>query len=48
VARWLAQITAGHFVQRPHALNDHCLICCVDSLGIEDLAERARLFEVVT
>ena len=48
VARWLAQITAGHFVQRPHALTDHCLICCVDSLGIEDLAERARLFEVVT
>ena len=46
VARWLAEIAAGRFVQRPHALTDHCLICCVDSLGIEDLAERARLFEV--
>ena len=48
VARWLAEITAGRFVQRPHALTDRCLLCCVDSLGIEDLAERARLFEVGT
>lgn len=48
VARWLAEIAAGRFVQRPHALTDHCLLCCVDSLGIEDLAERARLFEVGT
>ena len=48
VARWLAEIAAGRFVQRPHALTDRCLLCCVDSLGIEDLAERARLFEVGT
>ena len=46
VARWLAEIANGHFVAKPHSLGDHCLICCVDSLGIEDLAERARLFEV--
>ena len=46
VAHWLAEITAGRFVPKPHSLGDYCLICCVDSLGIEDLAERARLFEV--
>ena len=33
---------------RPTApsFTDHCLMCCVDSLGVEELAERARLFEV--
>jgi hypothetical protein len=46
VARWLAEIADGRFVAKPHSLGDYCLICCVDSLGIEDLAERARLFEV--
>ena len=46
VTHWLAEIAAGRFIAKPHSLGDYCLICCVDSLGIEDLAERARLFEV--
>lgn len=45
VGRWLADIAAGRFTPRPHPLNGRCLMCCVDSLGIDDLAERARLFE---
>jgi hypothetical protein len=45
VARWLAEIAGGRFAPRPHPLNGRCLMCCVDSLGIEDLAERARLFD---
>ncbi|MGZ4769333.1 MAG: hypothetical protein ACXVLX_11755, partial [Ilumatobacteraceae bacterium] len=44
VAHWLAEIADGRFIAKPHSLGDYCLICCVDSLGIEDLAERARLF----
>jgi hypothetical protein len=44
VARWLGEIVAGHFAPRPHTANGRCLICCVDSLGVEELAERARLF----
>jgi hypothetical protein len=47
VGRWLADITGGNFAPRPHPLNGRCLMCCVDSLGIEDLAERARLFDPV-
>ncbi|MGZ4739332.1 MAG: PD-(D/E)XK nuclease family protein [Ilumatobacteraceae bacterium] len=46
VAHWLAEIADGRFIAKPHSLGDYCLICCVDSLGIEDLAERARLFGV--
>jgi hypothetical protein len=46
VAHSLAEIATGHFAPRPHPLNGRCLMCCVDSLGIEDLAERARLFEL--
>lgn len=45
VARWLAEIAAGRFTPRPHPANGRCLMCCVDSLGVEDLAERARLFD---
>jgi ATP-dependent helicase/nuclease subunit B len=44
VRRWLDEIEAGWFAPRPHPLNGRCLMCCVDSLGIEELAERARLF----
>jgi hypothetical protein len=44
VARWLAEIGAGQFVPRPHEVNGHCMMCCVDALGVEELAERARLF----
>ncbi|HEY0520638.1 MAG TPA: PD-(D/E)XK nuclease family protein, partial [Ilumatobacteraceae bacterium] len=44
VRRWLDEITAGHFAPRPHLPNGRCLMCCVDSLGVEELAERARLF----
>jgi PD-(D/E)XK nuclease superfamily len=44
VKRWLGEIAEGHFVPRPHAVNGRCLMCCVDSLGVEELAERARLF----
>ncbi|MEP7111699.1 MAG: PD-(D/E)XK nuclease family protein [Ilumatobacteraceae bacterium] len=44
VQRWLDEIANGHFVPRPHPSNGRCLMCCVDSLGIEELAERARLF----
>ena len=44
VTCWLDQIAAGNFVPRPHPSNGRCLMCCVDSLGIEELAERARLF----
>ena len=47
VSRWLADIAAGNFAPRPHPINGRCLMCCVDSLGIEDLAERARLFDPV-
>ncbi|HSB85141.1 MAG TPA: PD-(D/E)XK nuclease family protein, partial [Ilumatobacteraceae bacterium] len=45
VERWLSEIAAGYFVPRPHPSNGRCLMCCVDSLGIEELGERARLFE---
>jgi ATP-dependent helicase/DNAse subunit B len=44
VARWLGEIIEGRFAPRPHTPNGRCLICCVDSLGVEELAERARLF----
>ncbi len=44
VARWLAEIATGRFVPRPHPLNGRCILCCVDSLGVEELAERSRLF----
>jgi RecB family exonuclease len=44
VRRWLDEIAAGHFAPRPHPPNGRCLMCCVDSLGVEELAERARLF----
>jgi RecB family exonuclease len=44
VQRWLDEIADGHFVPRPHPSNGRCLMCCVDSLGVEELAERARLF----
>ena len=44
VARWLSEIIEGRFAPRPHTPNGRCLICCVDSLGVEELAERARLF----
>jgi ATP-dependent helicase/DNAse subunit B len=44
VRRWLDEIADGHFVPRPHPSNGRCLMCCVDSLGVEELAERARLF----
>jgi ATP-dependent helicase/nuclease subunit B len=46
VRRWLDQIGEGWFVPRPHPLNGRCLMCCVDSLGVEDLGERARLFDI--
>ena len=46
VVRLLAEIGAGRLVPRPHPSNGRCLMCCVDSLGVEELAERARLFEV--
>ncbi len=45
VARWLGEIAGGQFAPRPHPTNGRCLMCCVDSLGVEDLAERARLFD---
>ncbi|HEY7625780.1 MAG TPA: PD-(D/E)XK nuclease family protein, partial [Ilumatobacteraceae bacterium] len=48
VERWLSEIAVGHFVPRPHPNNGRCLMCCVDSLGIEELGERARSFETVT
>jgi PD-(D/E)XK nuclease superfamily/Exodeoxyribonuclease V, gamma subunit len=44
VQRWLDEIAEGRFVPRPHPSNGRCLMCCVDQLGIEELAERARLF----
>ena len=44
VRRWLDEIAEGRFVPRPHLPNGRCLMCCVDSLGVEELAERARLF----
>jgi hypothetical protein len=44
VRRWLDDIAAGRFSPRPHPPNGRCLMCCVDSLGVEELAERARLF----
>lgn len=44
VGRWLGEIAEGHFVPRPHPSNGRCLMCCVDSLGVEELAERARSF----
>ena len=44
VRRWLGEIAAGCFTPRPHPSNGRCLMCCVDSLGVEELAERARLF----
>jgi ATP-dependent helicase/DNAse subunit B len=44
VRRWLDQISAGRFTPQPHPPNGRCLMCCVDSLGVEELAERARLF----
>jgi RecB family exonuclease len=44
VRRWLDEIAAGHFSPRPHPPGGRCVMCCVDSLGLEELAERARLF----
>jgi hypothetical protein len=44
VRRWLDEIAHGRFVPRPHPSNGRCLMCCVDKLGVEELAERARLF----
>ena len=44
VRLWLDEIGAGCFAPRPHPSNGRCLMCCVDSLGVEELAERARLF----
>ena len=44
VRRWLDEIAEGRFIPRPHPSNGRCLMCCVDSLGVEELAERARLF----
>jgi len=44
VRRWLDEIAEGRFIPRPHPPNGRCLMCCVDSLGVEELAERARLF----
>ena len=41
---WLDEIADGRFIPRPHPSNGRCLMCCVDSLGVEELAERARLF----
>lgn len=46
VARLLGDITEGRFVPRPHPSNGFCLMCCVDALGVDELAERARLFEL--
>ena len=46
VLRLLDEITSGHFVPQPHPSNGRCLICCVDALGVEELAERARLFQL--
>jgi RecB family exonuclease len=45
VAQLLADIDDGRFIPRPHPSNGRCLMCCVDSLGVEELAERARLFQ---
>jgi len=45
IARLLGQITSGCFLPQPHPPSGHCLICCVDALGIDELAERARRFE---
>jgi hypothetical protein len=44
VRRWLGEIADGHFIPRPHPSNGRCLMCCVDSLGVEELGERARSF----
>ncbi len=44
VRHWLDEITDGRFTPRPHPVNGRCLMCCVDSLGVEELAERARQF----
>jgi hypothetical protein len=44
VRRWLDEIAAGHFSPRPHPPGGRCVMCCVDSLGVEELSERARLF----
>ncbi|MEP7202703.1 MAG: PD-(D/E)XK nuclease family protein [Ilumatobacteraceae bacterium] len=44
VRRLLDAIGAGQFVPLPHPSNGRCVMCCVDSLGVEELAERARLF----
>ncbi len=44
VRRWLDEIAAGHFSPRPHPPGSRCVMCCVDSLGVEELSERARLF----
>ncbi len=44
VRTWLEEIEAGRFAPRPHPSNGRCLMCCVDSLGVEELAERSRLF----
>ena len=44
VAQWLDEIAAGQFSPQPHPPNGRCLMCCVDSLGVEELAERARHF----
>ena len=44
IMQWLAEIAAGQFAPQPHPANGRCLMCCVDSLGVEELAERARHF----
>jgi RecB family exonuclease len=44
IKQWLDEIAAGLFSPQPHAPRSHCLMCCVDSLGVEELAERARQF----
>ncbi|HZX54837.1 MAG TPA: PD-(D/E)XK nuclease family protein, partial [Ilumatobacteraceae bacterium] len=44
IKQWLDEIAAGQFAPQPHAPKSHCLMCCVDSLGVEELAERAREF----
>ena len=42
--RAVDEIAAGQFPPQPHPQNGRCLMCCVDSLGVEELAERARYF----
>jgi len=44
IEQWLGEIAAGQFSPQPHPAKGRCLMCCVDSLGVEELAERARQF----